>query len=142
MATKKTSTQVAAPDFDPDAASLALGKAWGLAHMCCGLAVEPPKEERCDFAHVRGVLRHIASLVGEGERAAAGAPVPVREAIAEARAVSEVLKSDAAVEYAGHDVGQHWNDEITDWALTALCDAIGTAKQAIDARACEEVRHV
>jgi ABC-type transporter Mla subunit MlaD len=121
-------------NFDVDTASMALGKASGLAHMCNGQVSEADDNGRCDYAHIRSVLKHISSLVDEARDASKGAPPPAQHAVDSARAVSALLVSDALVDYAGR-VGPHWNEEITGWAFTALSDVIDRAKVAVDAAA-------
>lgn len=116
-------------DSSRNDASMLLGMAFGVAHMCCGASEELDREDADLTDIVRG-LRHITTLVGEAEKLIAASPVPV-ESVGRALAVCTLATTDIAVEFEGR-YRQHWNDEITAWSLHALCDVIERAKAAVD----------
>ena len=124
-------------------ASMLLGMASGLAHMCCGASEELSKEESQDMTEVVTVLRHVSTLLGEAKesmaRSSAGAP----RVVVQAHAVCSLVTADISVDFDGRS-RQHWNDEITAWGLHALCDIIKRAKDAVDgpATSAEEVANV
>lgn len=121
--------------YDSDEASMVLGKAWGLAHMCLGQASETSDDGKAvEFQHIAAALRYIASQVGNVECTLQDAPEEARKAVKAARGVCEVIAADAITEFEGQEfhAGMHWRDDITTWALNALCDALEEAKNAVD----------
>lgn len=122
-------------------ASMALGMAAGLATMCAGHIDETGDEDRCSASHLNDVVRYIATLAREAEVAAKRAPIQVREVVRMARSISEMVAAEATVEILGRH-GQHWNDDITSWGLTALGNALKRARAAVDGDGVESESHV
>jgi hypothetical protein len=118
-----------------DAASLALGRAMGLAYMVSGVGDGASRE---DAPHVKRSLQHIGELVRETADAFKGGPAATQAVIDQARSVCYVAAKDCVTEHADGDAGMHWNDEITTWAFGAVCEAIARAKAAVDS---SEVSH-
>ncbi len=114
--------------YDSDEASMQLGRAWGLAHLCAG---EESEAGQRNIRDIRLVVQYIASTILPIEAVASGAPPRVEEAIRQAAGVARVVADELVTEYAGR-VGQHWNDEVTSWALSALAESIEAAKDAVD----------
>lgn len=119
--------------LDPrrDEASMLLGLAYGVAHMCCG-AVEEIDEEPGDITDVVMGLRHITGLVSEAKNLVASISGP-GEHVARALAVCTLATADIGVARDGR-YHQHWNGEITAWSLHSICDIIERAKSAVDER--------
>ncbi|HEY8876248.1 MAG TPA: hypothetical protein VIN03_01720, partial [Roseateles sp.] len=87
--------------LDPrrDEASMLLGMAYGVAHMCCGAAEELDKEPS-DITDVVMGLRHITGLVSEANGLVAEVP-SASEHVARAFAVCTLATNDIGVEYGG-----------------------------------------
>lgn len=116
-------------DIDQDAASMALGRAMGLAHLVSGVGDGASRE---DAPHVKRSLLHIGELVREAADAFKGGPAATQAVIDQARSVCYLAAKDCVTELANGDAGMHWNEEITAWALDAVCEAIARAKVAVD----------
>lgn len=116
-----------------DDASMLLGMAYGVAHMCCGAAEEVVDTEASDVTDIVAGLRHIAELVGEANGLVASIAGPA-EHVARALSVLTLATNDIGVEREGRYF-QHWNDEITAWSLHAVCDLVKRAKAAVDGEA-------
>jgi len=100
-------------------ASLALGKAWGLATTCCSLT-----GEREGQFGVEGILRSVHHLVGQAATLVKGTP-PALEVQA-AQAVCDLLLVDA-------QEGTYGSESPSMWALESLPDAVKHAKGVVDA---------
>lgn len=122
-------------DIDQDAASRALGRAMGLAYMVSGAA-----ENASDAGalHVKNGLLHIGGLIKEARGALKDGPQTVLQVIDQAYAACYVTAKDCVVELGDGDAGMHWNEEITAWAMNAICEAIKSAKETVDSM---EVHH-
>lgn len=114
-----------------DDASMLLGMAYGVAHICCG-AAEEVDDEPGDITDVVMGLRHITGLVSEAKNLVHSIAGPA-EHVARALAVCTLAAADIGVERDGR-YRQHWNGEITAWGLHSICDVIERAKGAVDER--------
>ena len=101
-------------------ASLALGKAWGLAYVCCDVT-----EGGTEAFNIRGVLgsvRHHIATAAEKVQSVEAARLAVNEALA----VCDLVMADAKESaFAIHSPSM--------WALEALPDALQRAKAVVDA---------
>lgn len=126
-------TQPASPNWTGrhiDRVSESIGKAWGLCHLLRGqFSGEVGEAERCSFAWTEAVFERVAELVRLADADTDEAPAEVGQAVHAARAQCEVLMSDRS---AGDPGEQRLSDEIMDWALWALIDALVRAKDAVD----------
>lgn len=101
-------------------ASLALGKAWGLATVCCHLL-----EGRGNQFGIEGVLGSVRHQLGEAADLVQDIAGPSL-AVCEAVAVCGLVLADV-------QENTYSPDSPSMWALEALPDAISRAKEAADA---------
>jgi hypothetical protein len=101
-------------------ASLALGKAWGLAYVCCDIT-----EGGTETFNVGGVLRSVRHQIGIAAEKVQGVE-SANLAVGEALAVCDLVTADAQETAYG-------TDSPSMWALEALPDALQRAKAAVDA---------
>lgn len=122
MATK-TLSLARTPSVDIDSIWRDLHKAWALSHFCVG-QVQMNDKERCNFIWTGAVLEQIASLVRHADGLADDGPVELALSIHAARALCEVMASDAAT-VPGK---QHLSDDICEGWLVALIDELEHAR--------------
>lgn len=128
-------------EYDSDDASIQLGKAWGLARVCTGLcaAGDPATRGEEESRAISGTLRFIASTVAGVEANTHGAPKEVLQAIADAAAVSRAMVGNVDDNPRGYAAALCSSEEVADWSLHALADAIQSAKTAVDEASCREL---
>ena len=101
-------------------ASLALGKAWGLAYVCCDIT-----DGGTQTFNVAGVLRSVRHQIGIAAEKVQGVEA-ANLAVNEALAVCDLVLADAEESaFAIHSASM--------WALEALPDVLQRAKDAVDA---------
>lgn len=101
-------------------ASMALGKAGGLASVCCALI-----EGRRDKFDIESILRSVRCQLEKAAELVQDIAQPSL-LVCEARAVCDLVIVDA-------EDSLHAPDSPSMWALEALPDAISRAKEAVDA---------
>lgn len=115
----------------PDDASMDLGRAWGLSFLCASVLNqvkgESSDEERARHLSAAGALQHIAALSKSAAEQLGEAPAEVKNSVWQASGVAAVVAREAFI-----GPGLQYREDITDWAVDAVTQALESAKQAVD----------